>query len=285
VLKVNAEPSPAAKDELAARIADLKTRDLTAPRLYVALRNPSFEPVGGAGPPAGWRLTGRAAAVELDATNPKDGTTCLYFKNEAGSAALESDPFPSPPTGQLAMTVLVRGQQMAAGSELRMIIETKHDGQLYRRSAIIAPAAGAAAEQWQSKAILVNDLPLEVRGDMRILFVMTGPGEVWLDGVTLYDLLFPLKFYKFEEAEILQFVQLKNAAQSAFDEGRIVDCARVTEKYWPRFLAEYTPRTQSAMPLQPVPLQQAPLATPPKQNEQPAPSISERLKRAFPFVR
>ena len=219
--------------------------------------------------------------MELDATSPKDGTTCVYFRNEAGVGALESDSFSTPPTGQLAMTVFVRGQQMAAGSELRMIIETKQEGQLYRRSALVAPTPGATPEQWQSKAILVNDLPLEAHGDMRIRFEMTGPGEVWLDCVNLYDLLFPLKFYKFEEAEIMQFVQLNHAAKRAFDDDRIVDCARDMEKYWSRFLAEYTPRIQPAV----QPPQQAPLATPPKQNEQPVPSISEKIKKVFPFVK
>lgn len=282
VLQVTAKPNQAAKAELAARIKDLENRDLTAPRAYTALHNPSFEPVGGAGPPAGWRLTSKSAAVELDATSPKDGTTCVYFRNEAGVGALESDPFPTPPTGQLAMTVFVRGQQMAAGSELRMIIETKQEGQLYRRSAIVAPTPETAPEQWQSKAILVNDLPLEAHGDMRIRFEMSGPGEVWLDGVNLYDLLFPLKFYKFEQAEIMRFVRLNHDTKTAFDDDRIVDCAHDMEKYWSRFLAEYTPRIQPAV--QPVP-QQAPLATPPKQNEQPVPSISEKIKKVFPFVK
>jgi hypothetical protein len=286
VLEVNAKPNQAAKAELAARIKDLDNRDLNAPRAYTALHNPSFEPVGGAGPPAGWRLIGKSATAELDATNPHDGTTCVYFRNEAGVAALESDPFPTPATGQLAVTVLVRGHQMSPGSELRMVIEGKYEGQLYRRSRIVEPTNPNVPEQWQfSKPILVNDLPLEVRGDIQIRFEMTGPGEVWLDCVSVYDLLFPLKFYKFEEAEIMRFVRLNHDTKSAFDDGRIVDCARDMEKYWSRFLAEYTPRIQPVMPIQPAPMPPAQLATPPKQNEQPVPSIGERIKSVFPFVK
>jgi hypothetical protein len=222
--------------------------------------------------------------VELDATQPI-GATCAYFRSDNGPAALESDPFPMPATGQLAMTVSVRGQQMAPGSELRMVIESRSGGQLYRRSAIIAPAAGAASESWQPKAILVNDLPLEHRGDICIRFEMTGPGEVWLDEVQLFDLLFPLKFYKDEEAEILRFVKLNHAAKSAFDEGRIVDCAQITEKYWPRFLAEYTPRIESVPPVQQATNPLPPSATPPDQSKQPAPGISERIRRTFPFIK
>jgi hypothetical protein len=285
VVDVTAVPDKAAAAELAARLDDLDKRDLNTPRAYLALRNPGFEPVTGAGTPAGWRAATRATLFELDATQPQVGATCAYFRSDNGPAALESDPIPMPATGQLAMTVSVRGQQMAPGSELRMVIESRGGSQLYRRSAIIAAAAGASADIWQAKAILVNDLPLEQRGDVRIRFEMTGPGEVWLDEAQLFDLLFPLKFYKDEEAEILRFVKLNHAAKSAFDEGRIVDCAQITEKYWPRFLAEYTPRIESAAPVQQATNPTTPSAAPPNQGKQPAPGISEHIKRTFPFMK
>ncbi len=287
VVDVKAEPNEAAKAELAARLDDLQHRDLTAPRAYQMLSNPSFEPLGGAGPPSGWSVTATAVTVELDATNPQDGTTCVYFRNDGQLAGLESEPFPIPPTGQLAMTVYVRDQKMASG-ELRMVIEAIHEGHVYRRSAIVAPPAPAVASApspWQYKAILVNDLPLELGGQMRVRFEMTGPGEVWLDGVKLYDLLFPLKFYKYDEAEILRFVQLTHAAKSAFDEGRVVDCARLLDRYWPRFLTEYTPLIRPANIVQPAPNQQQPLPAQANQNQQPAPGIGERIKSIFPFVR
>jgi hypothetical protein len=282
VINVSAAPNESAKAELAARIADLANRDLTAPRAYGALTNPSFEPVGGAGPLAGWHVTTESASAQLDAANRQHGATCVYFRNEGGLAALESDPFPTPPTGQLAMIVYLRGQKMAPGSQLRMAIEARDHGHVYRRSAIIETTS-AGTDQWLSKAILVNDLPLELRGNMKVRVEMTGPGEVWLDNVTLYDLLFALKFYTFDEAEIYQFVQLKSAAKSALDEGRIVDAAQLMERYWPRFLFEYTPVIEPAIAAQSV--AQPPLAAPPKENEQPVPGISERIKRVFPFVK
>ncbi|MCI0333223.1 MAG: hypothetical protein L0228_08380 [Planctomycetes bacterium] len=287
VIDVKAESDEAAKAELKARLTDLENRDPTAPRSYSALRNPSFEPLGGAGPPSGWRITTKSAAVELDATNPQDGTTCVYFRNDGQLAALESEPFPIPPTGQLAMTVYVRDQKIASG-ELRMVIEAIHEGHVYRRSAIVAPPApgpASASSPWQYKAILVNDLPLELRGEMRVRFELTGPGEVWLDGVQLYDLLFPLKFYKYDEAEILQFVQLTHAAKNAYEEGRVVDCARLLDRYWPRFLTEYTPLIRPVNIVQPAANEQQPLPAQANQNQEPAPGIGERIKSIFPFVR
>jgi hypothetical protein len=275
---VAAKVSNAAHAELAARIRDFEKRNLTAPRSYNALTNPSFESPGGAAPLAGWKTTSASATVELDATSFRDGATSVHFRNQSGAAALESDPFPIPPTGQLAMTVFVRGLRTAPGAELRMVIESNNAAHRYRRSQPVQPHADDG--QWKLEPILVNDLPLELRGDLRLRFEMTGPGEVWLDAVTLYDLLFPLKWYKHEDAELVEFAILKFAAKTAFDEGRFVDCARVLEKYWPRFVTEYTPAIEVAA--RPTPTRQQPLPPQPNQNEQPAPGISDRIKRVFP---
>ena len=46
--------------ELTARLADLANRDLSAPRTYRGLVNPSFEPLGGTGPVPGWASTSNA---------------------------------------------------------------------------------------------------------------------------------------------------------------------------------------------------------------------------------
>jgi hypothetical protein len=174
---------------------------------------------------------------------------------------------------------------MTPGAELRVVVESRNAGQHYRRANLVAANAAVATDEWQPKAvILVNDLPLEQRGNLQLRFEMTGPGEVWIDNVAMYDLLFPLKFYKFEQAEILKFIELRHAAQSALDEGQIVDAARVMDKYWPRFLFEYTPAIRPAIAA-PATEQQPRLAAPPNEGEQPVPGISERIKRVFPFVK
>jgi hypothetical protein len=281
VLDVVAKPNQAARAELAARLMDFQQRNLTAPRSYNVLRNPSFELLSGATSISGWRSTNAAATVELDDSNARHGATSVHFRNQSGAAALESDAFPMPPTGQLAMTVFVRGQRMAPGGELRVVIESIDGGHRYRRSQPVRPLdPDADANQWKVQPILVNDLPLELPGNICVRFEMTGPGEVWLDAVTLYDLLFPLKWYKHEDNELLEIAILKFAAKSALDEGRIVDCARVLEKYWPRFVTEYTPAVQVAA--RPVPNRQQPLSPQPNQNEQPAPGIRESIKRVLP---
>jgi hypothetical protein len=288
VAEVHARVDEAALAELKSQLDDLENRDLTAPRVYPLLSNPSFEPLGGANSLTGWQLTSTTASIELDAANPQEGKTSLFFRNSAGPAAVQSDPFPMPPTGQLALTVHVKDRNMKSGTELRVVVETLDDKQAYRRAAIIAPANAAEnvpPGQWQHKAIVVNDLPLESRGKMRLRFELTGPGEVWLDSVKLYDLLFPLKFYPLEAAENLQFVQLRHAVKSAYDEGRIADCVRQLERYWPRFLTEYTPLIQPAIADDSQQKANQALAPQPNQAEQPAPGLGELFKSIFPFTR
>jgi hypothetical protein len=110
---------------------------------------------------------------------------------------------------------------------------------------------------------------------MRVKFEMVGSGEVWIDELATYDLLFPLPFYKFQQAESLRLVKLKQAAHSSQEAGRITDCVRLLESYWPRFLMAYTPAAETA----PKQIATSPPPTNPK--EEARPGVGERLKGLF----
>jgi hypothetical protein len=287
VADVQAQVSPAAMSELARGISELSNRD-TDPRVSPSLSNPSFEPLEG-GPLPGWQLTGKvgAATAELDATAPHDGSTCLYFRSAGHVAVLESNSFPTPATGQLAATVFVRAQNVAPQTELRMVLEA--DGLNYgSRSVAIGgpdPHAYPLTDQWRAYPILVNDLPLKSDGQMRIKFQLSGPGEIWLDEVKTYDLLFPLSFYKYSQSERLRIITEIQAAQIDYDEGKITDCLRRLDGYWPRFYASYTPPITApvAEPQRRKPAER--LATPAEPKEKPAPGFSEKIKWIVPFWR
>ena len=289
IVDVQADVGESANAELAAKLADLTNRDLTAPHVYQALANPSFEPLGGAGRVPGWHLAGNnvTAVAELDATNPQDGKTCLYLRSDRQSAVIESDAFAAPPTGQLAMTVYARGQNLGPTTELRLFFEADREGQVYRCAARVTAAEMQHPNgQWgRSVAILVNDLPLESRGQMRIAFELTGPGEVWLDNAKLYDLLFPFNFYENAQAEILQLYKLIHAAKSALDARQISDCERILDGYWPRFVLTYCPPVQPTV-VDPGAAKAQP-ESPPQTNErqEAAPGISDRIKRFVPILR
>ena len=191
------------------------------------------------------------------------------------------------------MTVFARGQNMGPGTELRLVFESESGGQPYRRAASVRGAETQREnQQWgRPFAILVNDLPLDAHGQMRIKFELTGPGEVWLDNVKLNDLLFPLKFYENSQAEILQLLRRTHEVQSAYDTGQLKDCIQLLEGYWPRFVMAYTPPAAPAIALAPKAGNQSAAAqpsqsTPPTdKGEQPAPGFSDRLKRIVPLLR
>ncbi len=288
VVEVRAEISETGKTELTERLADVANRDFTARRVYSALRNPSFEPLGGGASLPGWQVSGDGATAELDAATPQDGKTSAYLRSAGQLAVLESEPFATPPTGQLWMTVFARSQNVAAGTELRMAFEAQSAGQAYRRAFIVGgsqPGTQRLEAEWRPYAILVDDLPLDSNGRMRVRFELVGAGEVWLDNVILYDLLFPLKFYQNAQAEIKQFFILIHAAQRAFEAGRITDCVRLLESYWPRFITAYTPPVQPQIVIDDAPRKELPSSPPADQSEEPGPSVSERLKRMVPFWR
>ena len=130
---------------------------------------------------------------------------------------------------------------------------------------------------------------------MRIIFELTGPGEVWIDNVKLYDVLFPLnKMYTRAQADILELVKITHSAQGAYGAGQISDCLQLIEGYWPRFVMAYTPPTapkMAALPAvtpgaaSPLPGESKSTATPPNELEQPSPGAGDRFKRWVPLFR
>jgi hypothetical protein len=228
----------------------------------------------------GWRLLAEqgTATAELDATNPRDGKTCLYVQNNGQRAVIESNPFPTPHTGQFAMTVFIRCRNLAPDAQLSMVVETGRSGFGNRWPQKVWGADAAtkpADEQWYPYAILVDELPLESNGHLRVRFELSGAGEVWLDDARTYDLLFPLPFYRNARLEKLEFVKLISAAKTAYESGRVTDCVRALEGYWPRFLTEYTPLDKVAVQPPPSQPDRSPTATPPEAEE---PKVGERVK-------
>lgn len=292
VAEVRATIGEKSKSELAARVNELNNRVLTTPSTYHVLTNPGFEATEGGGPMPGWLVSsgGDAASIYLDTSNQHGGSSSLYFQNRGSGAVVESNVFTTPPTGQLEMAVYVRGKNFAPTTELRIVLEAESNGQTYRRAAVVSPSRTGAQrldEQWKYKAFPLNDVPLDSQGRMRVKFELSGPGEVWIDDVQLYDLLFPLEFYEYNEAERLKLVQISQSAKNKADNGRVADSVRELEKYWPRFLMAYTPLIQPSAPevanqTPPPPTAEAPSA---EETPAPAPSLGERMKQWFPSLR
>lgn len=272
---VQSQISDEGQQELAAKVAELNDRDLTAAPQYSVLRNPSFEPINAGEQLPGWRLVGDPSqtSAELDATLPQQGNTCLYLQNRGnGTATLESNTFATPPTGKLMIWVFVRGANVAPNTELRIGFEVDDETLPYRKFTTLggsASASHAVPTDWGSGFLFCSeDLPLDSRGKMRLKFELTGTGEIWIDNVQLHDLLYPIPFYQRSEAEKLALVKLKSAAGSAFENGRLAECVDRLDGYWPRYLNAYTPTVAPPMANQ----------TPPATEPQPATTTEQEAE-------
>ena len=71
---------------------------------------------------------------------------------------------------------------------------------------------------------------------------MTGPGEVWVEDVQVFDL-------PFTESERWELSKLISLASVKLEAGQLADCARLLESYWPQFLLANVPLAQSPAPV------------------------------------
>jgi hypothetical protein len=299
---VNVDLERGARPELKAHLADFMNRDVSASRLFQQLANPGFEPLGGGAPVPGWSLTEASkanATIELDAIAPQQGKTSLHFRNNGNFAAVESDPFMIPATGQLGMTLFARCKNADPQTELRLVFQSENGGGRYRHAAKVQCAQLVQPNQgWDPRPLAIpsNNLPLDSQGMMRVVIELNGPGEVWLDNVTMHDLLLPLTWYGNAQAEKLQLVKLTGSAENAFERDQLSDCLQLLDGYWPRFVMTYRPpnapkvavRTDVIAPAAPPAQGQGPNAAPAPpagQGQQAAPGVMDRLKRWVPISR
>jgi hypothetical protein len=294
VVDVQAKSTTSA-GELSAKVNDLNDRDLTARSNFSALANPGFEPTGGSVRTIGWHLaagSGKSTA-ELDAASPQEGKTSLHIRSDGNLAIVESDPFPAPSTGQLAMTVYARGENLPvegdskAPGPLLLIIKGEYDERPYRSDANVkAVDMQRTNKGWgEPFAMYVSDLPLQSHGQLQIRFELRGTGEVWLDNVKLESLLFPLKFYPKSTAECIQLSQQIRAAKSAFEAGQISDCTRILDSYWPRFILANRPAAAPQVAERIAPRNPPALSAQPDEGQEPSPGFGDRLKRLWPITR
>ncbi|MGD9636095.1 MAG: hypothetical protein AB7U97_22635, partial [Pirellulales bacterium] len=230
----------------------------------------------------GWQFVGNSATAksQLDAAVKQEGKTSLYLQNRgADVASIVSDEFPVPPTGQLGMLAYVRGQNMGPATSLRLVFEIEGQPARYRQYSVLGgsrPGAIPITADWGSGyAFGQADLPLDSRAQMRIKFELTGPGEIWIDNVELFNLLFPLYYYGPGEKERLQLVKRRAEAESELEHGELAECVRTLEGYWPRFINAYRPMVVPAIANQP-PAAESPAPEAEQPPTEDVPSVGKR---------
>ncbi len=229
-------PSETARAELTARIRELDERmqGLDMQRPYEQLHNPGFELTGPDKLMLGWQSRiGAAGAVSVDASVAAAGTRSLLLASaDQPGVAAQSQLFPIPATGQLTVRASIRTSDLAEGSQV--LAWAEYDlGQgvvLAYRQFKLAGESG----QWRTSEVTFDDLPLGGRGQMRIHLQMYGAGNAWIDEVELFDLTFA-------ESQKDNLARRLVGAQIALDKGELVDCQRLIDGYWPRYLVQRLP--------------------------------------------
>lgn len=233
-----------ARIELETRLRRLQARALALsdqPPLE-ALENPGFEAPDDANSAlAGWELDPRGGVgVEVDPTAPSGESRVVRLHGDAntlsngqgsGPRVLRSTPLTIPETGRLGVWVWFRGTAAASQPAVRLAIEGRDRGRSYYRYAAVGQGESMVrlGPTWTQFFAQFNDLPLAGMEDVRLRFELSGPGDVWLDDVSLYSL-------KFADEERTELFKIITSAQLKLQNGDWTDCLRLLDGYWPRYL-------------------------------------------------
>jgi len=272
---------------LSARAAALRN-----PPPLRALGNPGFER---AAPPVerlavgeeqilDWVATKRpGVTIHIDKSQRHSGSRSAKVTSTGPVACLVSRPLAAPTTGRLSMSVWLRVADVTRQPPLRLAIEGKLDGRDYYRYAQVGqPAEGSSAavpigDAWGEYIFQVDDMPLEGLAQLRVRFDLMGPGEVWIDDLQLFDLVF-------NKRELIELSKLITLADVKRQQHQVGDCLRLLEGYWPRFLAVNVPLSADAVP--PAGLAHKPSASrnsrPPPEPPSPQSSLLNRVKNLLP---
>ncbi|MBP87401.1 MAG: hypothetical protein CMJ64_11875 [Planctomycetaceae bacterium] len=264
------------KPELTALVQDVTSRvDKLGKRTPLGVvANAGFEQRDSNGAIVAWQaLRAPDVTIDLDSRNPFKGQSSLHMRvaRENQIAWVRSKPFAPPKTGRISVLAWIRTSNAAKQPPLRLAVD---DGRTYYHFAPLGKdvdkklrPTGNPAEKlpqdWPRQPYMfhLDDLPASGIDQLMIGFDLMGRGEVWIDDVEVYDLY----FFPNEVNELL-----KNVANADFhlDNGRIADCDRFLNGYWPRFLMEHVSQARLAQ----VPIRQdtPPNTNPPVPEEKPS---------------
>ena len=247
-----------------------------------ALRNPGFEL-----PPANkeqipdWAITKRAGvSIEIDDKHKSGGKLSAKLTSDGDIACLVSKPFDAPTTGRISMSVWLRVADASKQPTLRLALEGRLDDREYYRFAPVGQMPRDGHNQvpigtdWARYVFQVDDLPLEGLSQLRVRFDLMGSGEVWVDDVQLFDLVF-------SKRELVELSKMITLAEIKLQNGQLGDCMHLLEGYWPRFLQHNVTLPENQGMATSVARRQQPPRTPPKKPSE-DPGFMGKLKNMLP---
>lgn len=227
--------------EVKSRVNELRTRE---PLKVVA--NSGFEQVGSMGEPVDWvHAKGPGITIDVSDKEPRTGSRSLHMKvtDRKKIAWIRNREFPAPKTGRLSLLAWVRTRDDGTQPQLRMSID---NGRGYYTFATLGKDVDGQSvnellgKAWPAEAYLFHcdTLPADLE-NISIGFDLVGEGEVWIDDVEVYDLYF-------FDTELNELIKNVATAHFQLEDGRVTDCERFLDGYWPRFVIEHVPPSRIA---------------------------------------
>ena len=242
---------------LATKIQDIETRagNLNLEREYHQLQNPGFEVEEGTARIFGWQTRkGTVGNITIESSPVRSGARALRLQSaDQLGVAVQSHLFPIPETGVLIAGASFWANHIDPQAQLYLIVESDDDGKTYQQVRRIS-SEELLTQQWVRLELPTDGLPVGVRQQLRIRLQVVGNADLLVDDVSLCDL-------RFNDQRRAELVKRIYAAKTALDADEIVDCLRLVNEYWSRYLVEYVP-----------PLDRAPIAL----AKQPNASTSEQ---------
>jgi hypothetical protein len=226
---------------------DTLTQRIHAARLGVpwkGLFNADFElPPDTAGGIIGWHYAGQTLTAQLDNVVAYQGQNSVKLTNSsAESGTFLSQPLNIPATGRLGVSMYVGVPADCKSLPMSVVLSAKHRGKpLYRNVPVedtllpcfasVEPKNGV---RWHRLLVPFGRLPLESLEEVCIGIQYSGTGTVWLDDITLYQVLFSAD-------EMVELQRRLVVADKYCTSDRVSDLTSLLEGYWTQFLFRFVP--------------------------------------------
>lgn len=188
--------------------------------------------------PVGWAQVGNVGAIRRETREVYSGDVALRAIVQGGKLELLSDPVDPPESGRLSVSLRAKVKKPGQGLRIRLLLEV--DGRKYYPwSAIGVGDSGRVLEsEWKEFVFRVSQLP-PVHETIRIGVEVSGQGEVLLDQVGLFDVLV------LDDNELQALARMLTVADHKSRQGKVSDCLRVLNSYWPQYLTDNVPEVEA----------------------------------------
>ena len=191
---------------------------------------------------AGWQCYGKSLTAQQEQISVEQHCVKLMNGSEGAGTFLSHQPLTIPATGRLGVSMNVGVPADFKSFPMSVVLSATHHGKPYWRSVsveerltpLLANVEPKNGVRWHRLVVPFDRLPLEALTEVRIGVQYSGSGVVWLDDITLYQVLFSAN-------EMMELQKMLVVADRFCTSGRVSDLTSQLEGYWAQFLFQHVP--------------------------------------------